>query len=54
MELTEKEKMLLKYLFQIGGAMTASNSEILLYDEDYNSFDFNDLWSLAQKFGIDL
>lgn len=52
--LTDKEKMLLKYLFQIGGAMTASNSEILLYDEDYNSFDFNDLWSLAQKFGIDL
>ena len=52
--LTDKEKMFLKYLFQIGAAMVSSSAEIILYDDDYNSFDFNDLWSLAQKFGIDL
>lgn len=52
--LTDKEKMLLKYLFQIGAGMVSSSAEILLYDEDYDSFEYGDLWKLAGKLGIDL
>jgi hypothetical protein len=52
--LTDKEKKLLKYLFQIGAVMVSSSAEILLYDDDYNSFMFSDLWNLATKFEIDI
>ena len=53
-ELTNREKALLKFLFKIGEAMTSSNAELKIVDEDYFSFDINDLWRLAQKIGFDI